>query len=106
VAKIEKLSQPFIQNFFDSKLLEFKLWKNSWMISILAPFLAFSCTYIHSKVHDVLSIVLDPYLKKLMAIWDYVGNSVAIDVVVEYDVKVVYLLLLFKFTCIWIMWKQ
>ncbi len=99
MAKFEKLSQPFIQNFFDSKLLEFKLWKNSWMISILAPFLAFFGTYIHSKAHDVLSIMLDPYFKKLKAIWDYVGNSVGIDVV-EYDVKVVYLLLLFKFTCI------
>ncbi len=48
----------------------------------------------------MLSIMLNPYLKKLKAIWDYVGNSVAIDVVAKYDVKVVYLLLLFKFTCI------
>ncbi len=48
----------------------------------------------------MLYIVLDPYFKKLKAIWDYVGNSVAIDVVPKYDDKVVYLLLLFKFTCI------
>jgi len=70
------------------------------MISILAPFSAFSGAYIHSKAHNMLYIVLHPYFKKLNAIWDYVGNSVAIDVVAKYDDKVVYLLLLFKFTCI------
>jgi hypothetical protein len=75
------------------------------MINILAPFLAFSSTYIHSKAHNMLYIVLDPYFKKLKAIRDYVGNSIAIDVVAKYDDKVVYLLLLFKFTCIWILWK-
>jgi hypothetical protein len=48
----------------------------------------------------MLYIVLDPYFKKLKAIRDYVGNSIAIDVVAKYDDKVVYLLLLFKFTCI------
>jgi hypothetical protein len=70
------------------------------MIIILAPFSAFSGTYLHSKAHNIFSIVLDPYLKKLKAIWDYVDNLVAIDVVAKYDVKVVYLLLLFKVTYI------
>jgi hypothetical protein len=46
-------------------------------------------------VHNMLSIMLDSCFKNMKAIWDYVGSAVAMDVVVKYDVK-----------GIWILWRQ
>jgi hypothetical protein len=94
VAKIQNLNQPFIQNDFDLELLEFKLRMNSQVLNILTPFLAFSNTYIHSKVHNTLSIMLDAHFQNMKAIWEHVGDLVGVDVIAKYDAKVVYLLLL------------
>ncbi len=95
VAKI--LNQPSIQRNFDLEL-EFRLRMNSQVVSVLAPFLAFFRFYINvinAKVHNMLSIMLDSCFKNMKAIWDYVGSAVAMDVVVKYDVK-----------SIWILWRQ
>jgi hypothetical protein len=92
VAKIQNLNEPFIQNDFDLKL-EFKLKMNSQVLNILTPYLAFSSTYIYSKAHNMLSIMLDPHFQNMKVIWEYVGDLVVDDVVAKYD-EVVYLLLL------------
>jgi hypothetical protein len=67
---------------------------NLQMINVLTPFLAFSSSYINAKVHNMLAIMLDLCLKNMKVIWDYVGNTVVVNVVLEYDFKVVYPLLL------------
>ncbi len=64
------------------------------MINVLTPSLAFSSSYINAKVHNMLVIMLDLCLKNMKMIWDYVGNMVVVNVVLEYDFKVVYPLLL------------
>jgi len=38
--------------------------------------------------------MLDPHLKNMKVIWDYMGNMVVVNVVSKYDYKVVYPLLL------------
>ncbi len=57
-------------------------------------FLFFSMPYNHSKAHTVLAIILDPHYKNMKCIWDSVSNSIVVQIVVEYDAKVVCLLLL------------
>jgi hypothetical protein len=42
----------------------------------------------------MLAIMLDPCFKNMKVIWHYVGNSSEGEIVVEYDAKVVYPLLL------------
>jgi hypothetical protein len=56
---------------------------NSQVVNVLTPFLAFFGFYINAKVHNMLSIMLDSCFKNMKAIWDYVGNVVAMDVVVK-----------------------
>jgi len=67
---------------------------NSHVIDVLTLFLTFSNSYIDAKAHNVLVIMLDLCFKNIKIIQDYVNNIVVVSVVVEYDVKVVYLLLL------------
>jgi hypothetical protein len=61
---------------------------NSHVIDVLTPFLTFSSSNV--KAHNMLVIMLDLYFKNIKVIQDYVNNIV----VVKYDVKLVYLLLL------------
>jgi hypothetical protein len=42
----------------------------------------------------MLAIMFDPCFKNMKIIWHYVGNSSVGEIVVEYDAKVVYPLLL------------
>jgi hypothetical protein len=55
--------------------------------------LTFFSSYIDVEAHNMLVIMLDLCFKNIKVIQDYVNNTV-VRVVVEYDVKVVYLLLL------------
>jgi len=63
------------------------------VLNALGPFLAFSQSYIIAKAHNMLAIMLDPRFKNMKIIWDFVGDSLALQVVAEYDVKIVYPLL-------------
>jgi len=63
------------------------------VLNALGPFLAFSESYITTKAHNMLAIMLDLHFKNMKVIWDFVGNSLALQVVAEYDVKIVYPLL-------------
>jgi hypothetical protein len=66
---------------------------NSHVIDVLTPFLTFSSSYIDVKAHNMLVIMLDLCFKNIKVIQDYV-NNIVVSVVVEYDVKIVYFLLL------------
>ncbi len=51
----------------------------------LGLFLAFSKSYITAKADNMLAIMFDPHFKNMKAIWDFVGNSLALQVMAEYD---------------------
>ncbi len=57
-------------------------------------FLSFSMAYNHSKAHTILAIILGPHFKNMKCIWDFVSNSIVVEIVGEYDVKIVCVLLL------------
>jgi hypothetical protein len=56
----------------------------------LGPFLALSKSYIIANAHNMLAIMLDPRIKNMEVIWDFVGDSLALQVVAKYDAKIVY----------------
>jgi hypothetical protein len=64
------------------------------VVRILMPFLTFSMVYNHFKVHNMLAIMFDTCYKYMKCIQDFVDNSIAIEIVVKYDVLIVCPLLL------------
>ncbi len=59
----------------------------------LGLFLAFFESYIIAKAHNMLAIMFDPHFKNMKVIWDFVGDSLALQVMLEYDAKIMYPLL-------------
>ncbi len=64
------------------------------ILEILNSFLSFSMVYNHSKAHNMLAIMFDLSYKNMKCIWDLVGKFVVVEIVVEYDTKIVCPLLL------------
>jgi hypothetical protein len=60
---------------------------------VFAPFLAFASTYIVAKVHNMLTLMLDPRFKSLDILKTFVGRTKVIHMVAEYDTKSLMLLL-------------
>jgi hypothetical protein len=63
------------------------------VFNTLGPFLAFSKSYIATKTHNMLAITFDLCFKNMKVIRDFMGDSLALQVVTKYDVKIVYPLL-------------
>jgi hypothetical protein len=63
-------------------------------MNVLKLFLAFTFSFQPYNAHNMLVLILDPHFKSLQIIWDYVGVKVAMQIVIEYDHKVLILLLL------------
>jgi len=59
------------------------------VVRILLLFLTFSMVYNHFKVHNVLAIMFDTCYKHMKCIQDFVDNSIAIEIVVKYNVLIV-----------------
>ncbi len=93
VCKIQALNEPFIQGDFDSELQEFKLKMMGQVLNALGPFLTFSKSYIAIEAHKMLAIVLDFCFKNMKVIRDFLGDSLALQIVAKYNAKIVYLLL-------------
>jgi hypothetical protein len=64
------------------------------VVRILVPFLTFSMVYNHFKVHNMLAIMFDTCYKHMKCIWDFVDNPIVIEIVVKYDVLILFPLLL------------
>ncbi len=64
------------------------------VINILSPFLAFASAYNQANAHNMLAIMLDPYLKNMKVIWNFVGNAHAIQNLIDYDINIMHPLLL------------
>ncbi len=52
---------------------------------VLAQFLVFSSTYISSKAHNILVLMLDLWFKFLNVVKDFVRKAKVIQMLVEYD---------------------
>ncbi len=60
----------------------------------MEPFFSFMLSFQPNKVHNMLAFMLDPQYKGLgLVVW-YVGKQMALHIVGEYDIKV-----LFPFLC-------
>jgi hypothetical protein len=57
----------------------------SEVMAILTPFLTFTSTYIASKAHNMLTLMLDPCFKSLDVVKGFVGRAKIIQMVAEYD---------------------
>jgi len=51
-------------------------------------FFAFSKDYNQSKAHNMLMIMLDPCYKNMKCIQNFMGNSIFVQIVVEYNAKI------------------
>jgi hypothetical protein len=51
--------------------------------------LAFASTYNQAKVHNMLAIMFNLHFKKMKVIQDFMGNVLAIQIVVDYDINIV-----------------
>jgi hypothetical protein len=63
------------------------------VLNALGPFLAFFESYITTKAHNMLVIMLDPHFKNMKVIPIFLSDSLTFQVVAKYDVKIVYPLL-------------
>lgn len=67
---------------------------NSQAIDVLMSIIIFFGSYMNANAHNMLVIMLGPHFKNIKIIQDQVHNIVATNIVVKFDVKGVYLLLL------------
>ncbi len=59
------------------------------VVGILMVFLAFPMAYNHLKTHNMLVMILELHYKNMKCIQDFVGNSIIVKIIVEYDGKYV-----------------
>ncbi len=62
------------------------------VVNILTSILTFFGTYITTKTHNMLTIMLDPWFKNLKIVSDFVGNSIVFQVIAKYNNCIIYLL--------------
>jgi hypothetical protein len=72
---------------FDSKLQALWMCMMGEVMPILTPFFAFSSTYITTKAHNMLTLMLDLHFKPLDVVKGFVGREKVIQMVVKYDNK-------------------
>jgi hypothetical protein len=66
--------------------------------NVLVPFLAFLKSYIYAlKANNMLAIMLDPQFKNMKIIHGFVCNCVVVQIVAKYDIKLVYLFLIYTY---------
>jgi len=64
---------------------------------VFVPFLAFTSSYNVSKVHNMLTLMLDLCFKSLDVVKVFIGQAKVIQIVVEYDNKTILPLLVVAF---------
>lgn len=55
------------------------------VVDILTSILTFFGTYIITKAHIMLTIMLDPWFKNLKIVSDFVGDSIIFQVIAKYN---------------------
>ncbi|KAJ7552447.1 hypothetical protein O6H91_06G055400 [Diphasiastrum complanatum] len=73
---------------FDAELELLNAHMKNEMVGVLEPFLSCLVSFSARKAHNILALMLDPHFKGLSLVRDYVGRDAAIQIVGEYDVKV------------------
>ncbi len=65
--------------------------------AILAPFLAFTFSYNANKVHNMLTLMLEPHFLSFDMVKAFIGQAKVIQIVVKYDSKILLPLLVVFF---------
>jgi hypothetical protein len=55
------------------------------VMGILMALWAFPMAYNHLKTHNMLVMILDLHYKNMKCIQNFVGNSIIVKIIVEYD---------------------
>jgi hypothetical protein len=75
----------------------FLVKKKRCFLVMLVPFLAFTSSYNVNKVHNMLTIMLDPHFKSLDVVKVFVGWAKVIQIVAKYGNKTLLPLLVLLF---------
>jgi hypothetical protein len=67
------------------------------VVQVLDPFLPFMLSFQPHKAHNMLAMVLNPHYKGFELVILYVGKEMALQIVDEYDKKVLFPLLVYAF---------
>jgi hypothetical protein len=86
-----------ITDAFDVKVLIFQNNMQTKIIRVIKPFLKFLEVYNSHQIHNMLSIMLDPYFKSLQVVKNYVGCEDYIHLAFKYDSHTIILLLMMVF---------
>jgi hypothetical protein len=76
-----------VKGDFDSELQALRMRIMGEIMAILTPFFAFASTYITTKAHNMLALMLDLHFKSLDVVKGFVGKAKVIQIVVKYDNK-------------------
>jgi hypothetical protein len=57
-------------------------------------FVTFALAYNHAKTHSMLVIMFDPHFKNMKILQNFIGHTIAIQIVIEYDTNIFYPFLL------------
>jgi hypothetical protein len=76
----------YIKNVQMDVILTFKQRNiHNIVVNILTSILTFFETYITTKAHNMLIIMLDPWFKNLKIMSDFVGDSIVFQVIAKYN---------------------
>jgi len=79
---------------FDSKVFIFQKTMQVQIVKVIELWLCFLIAYDSHQVHNMLAFMFDPRFKSLWVLENYVGRGDVIHLVIEYDAKVVILLMM------------
>jgi hypothetical protein len=74
--------------FYELSLLAFNIKKE--LINVLIFFLSFLKKYENKKVHNMISLMLDPRFKSFCILSSFIGREQGVGLVKEYDRKSLY----------------
>jgi hypothetical protein len=74
--------------FYELSLLAFNIKRE--VINVLDSFISFLKKYENKKVHNMISLMLDPRFKSLPIVSSFVGKEQGVALVKEYDRKTLY----------------
>jgi hypothetical protein len=64
------------------------------VINIQTIFVTFTLTYNQAKAHNMLLTMFDPHFKNMKILQNFIGHTIALQIVIEYDTNIFYPFLL------------
>jgi hypothetical protein len=97
IQQSETTSNNFIKGDFEFELQALHLCMMAKMMAVLAPFLSFATTCTPSKAHNMLALMWDLCFKCLDVVKAFVGWAKVMEMVVEYVINSLMLLVVVAF---------